>query len=61
MITEVAFDDSEYIVCETLIYPIGNVFTKNMKAYSISEIEQLFGALNYVFHQAELELEAMDG
>ncbi len=39
----------------------GNLFTKNMKAYSISEIEQLFGALNYVFQQAELELEAIDG
>jgi hypothetical protein len=38
----------------------GNVFTKNIKSYSLAELEKLFGALNYVFHQAELELEAID-
>jgi hypothetical protein len=38
----------------------GNAFTKNMKPYTIFELEPLFGALNYVFHQAELELEAIE-
>lgn len=38
----------------------GNGFTKNIKPYSLAELEKLFGALNYIFHQAELELEIID-
>ncbi|MEQ8536709.1 MAG: hypothetical protein RIB93_04495 [Coleofasciculus sp. D1-CHI-01] len=36
-----------------------NRFTKNFVAYTIYNLEQLFAALNYVFRQCELELEAM--
>jgi hypothetical protein len=38
----------------------GAVFTKNLKPYGISDLEKLFGALNHVFHQAKLELEAIE-
>lgn len=31
-----------------------NLFTKNLRAYSIQSIDQLFAALNYVFAQCEL-------
>jgi hypothetical protein len=36
-----------------------NRFTKNFVAYTIYNLEQLLAALNYVFRQCELELEAM--
>ncbi|MEQ9353882.1 hypothetical protein [Coleofasciculus chthonoplastes] len=36
-----------------------NRFTKNFAAYTIYNLEQLFAALNYVFRQCELELEAI--
>jgi hypothetical protein len=38
----------------------GTTFTKNIKLYGLADLEKLFGALNYVFHQAELELAAID-
>jgi hypothetical protein len=38
----------------------GNVFTKNMKSYVISDLERLLGALSYIFQQAELEIEVID-
>ena len=38
----------------------GNVFTKNIRPYSLADLEKLFGALNYGFHQAELELETIE-
>jgi hypothetical protein len=38
----------------------GAIFTKNIKSYALADLEKLFGALNYVFHQAELELAAID-
>jgi hypothetical protein len=37
----------------------GNLFTRNFKAYTIYYLEQLFAAINYVFVQCELELEAI--
>ncbi|MEQ9621910.1 hypothetical protein [Coleofasciculus chthonoplastes] len=36
-----------------------NRFTKNFAAYTIYNLEQLLAALNYVFRQCELELEAI--
>jgi len=36
-----------------------NHFTKNFVAYTIYNLEQLLAALNYVFRQCELELEAI--
>jgi hypothetical protein len=38
----------------------GNVFTKNTNSYVISDLERLVGAISYTFHQAELELEAIE-
>jgi hypothetical protein len=38
----------------------GKIFTKNMKSYIVSELEQLVGAVSYTFHQAEIELDAID-
>ena len=33
-----------------------NFFTKNLKSYRISDLEELFGALHYVFQQCQLQL-----
>jgi hypothetical protein len=34
------------------------IFTRNSTFYSIQEIDNLVGAVNYIFHQCELQLEA---
>jgi len=34
----------------------GNIFNKNIRAYSIYELENLLAAINYTFQQCELEI-----
>ena len=34
----------------------GNIFNRNIRAYSIYELENLLAAINYIFQQCELEL-----
>ncbi len=34
-----------------------NIFTKNSTFYSIQEIDKLAAAVNYIFHQCEVQLE----
>ncbi len=34
----------------------GNIFTKEFKSYTISELERVLAAVNYIFGQCELEL-----
>ncbi len=34
-----------------------NVFTKHKKSYLIDDLNKLFGAINYIFHQCELLLD----
>ncbi len=36
-----------------------NLFTRNFRAYTIYNLEQLFAAINFIFSQCELELEAI--
>jgi hypothetical protein len=31
-------------------------FTKNIKLYSISNLEELFAAINYIFKQSEISI-----
>ncbi|NEQ71524.1 MAG: hypothetical protein F6K21_39800 [Symploca sp. SIO2D2] len=33
-----------------------NLFTKNIKSYRISDLEELFGAVHYIFQQCQLQL-----
>jgi hypothetical protein len=35
-----------------------NVFTRNQRFYTIQELDKLFAAINYVFQQCELLLDA---
>ncbi len=35
----------------------GNLYTREIKNYTISDLERLYSALNYVFSQCKLELE----
>ena len=39
----------------------GNVFTRNQTFYTIQELDKLFAAINYVFQQCELLLDAEMG
>lgn len=34
-----------------------NVFTRNKNFYTIQDLKSLFGAVNYVFRQCELQVE----
>ncbi|BAZ10241.1 hypothetical protein NIES4071_20560 [Calothrix sp. NIES-4071] len=34
-----------------------NIFTRNIKYYTIQQLEELFAAVNYTFQQSELQLE----
>jgi hypothetical protein len=34
----------------------GQIFTKNINPYTIYELDQLFGAVNYIFQQCESQL-----
>ena len=34
-----------------------NVFTRNIKYYTIQQLEELFAAVNYTFQQCEAQLE----
>ena len=36
----------------------GNIFTRNQTFYTIQELDKLFAAINYVFQQCELLLDA---
>jgi hypothetical protein len=38
----------------------GNIFTRELKSYTISELEQLLAAINYIFRQCELELNSKE-
>ncbi|NER20463.1 MAG: hypothetical protein F6J96_07030 [Symploca sp. SIO1C2] len=58
ILREGVVDNSESAICENLIAPIlteawynykDNLFTKNIKLYRISDLEELFGAVNYIF------------
>lgn len=48
-------------VSNGLIWQFGklnlDVFTQNKIFYTIQELERLFAAINYVFHQCELQLD----
>ncbi|WP_287358024.1 hypothetical protein [Moorena sp. SIO3B2] len=35
----------------------GNLYTREINNYTISDLERLYSAINYVFSQCELELE----